>query len=125
MMCCVFILKKKKQLKMHIKKVRESQEEILRILKESSGGSGGSAFRMHMQEQTPERHIINGRNVMLLHVYSFGLKLLDMLFSREELSESIVYKSRRPPLNKKKVPKLPIKTISLLYIALLYRWTNL
>ena len=112
---------------MHIKKVRESQEEILRILKESSGGS---AFRIHMQEQTPERHIINGRNVMLLRVrdgYSFGLKLLDMLFSREELSESIVYasnKSRRPPLNKKKVPKLPIN-LSLLYIALLHRWTNL
>ena len=105
---------------MHVQKIRESQEEILRILKESGGGS---ALRTHVQQQTPERYTINGRNVMLLSArdgYAFGLKLLQMLFSREELSKSLVYasnKSKKPPLNKEKVPKLPYKS----YLYCIYR----
>lgn len=48
--------------------------------------------------------------------YAFGRKLLSMMFSNEELSTSLVYKSKKsskPALDKEKVRKL-----LLLYIAL-------
>ena len=44
------------------------------------------------------KYIINGKNVMRMHVtgpYNFGSKLLDMLFTKEELRRSLLYETKR------------------------------
>ena len=43
-------------------------------------------------------YIINGKNVMKIPVaglYNFSFQLLDMLFTKEELAKSLLYKSKK------------------------------
>ena len=73
------------------------QETILHLLKQPSAAA--------TEEQ--QEYFINGRNVMNIPAtngYSFGLKLLDIVFTREELGRSLIYpaKSTRPALDKEK-----------------------
>jgi len=68
-----------------------------------SMGSSCNASRV------PEKYIVNGQNVMTMSTrdgYSFGLQLLNMFFTPEEMNGSLVYQSKRsgkPALNREKV----------------------
>ncbi len=56
--------------------------------------------------------IVNGVNVLRIATrdsYSFTLQLLDMMFSKEELASSLLFKSKKSPkpgLDKERVEKL-------------------
>lgn len=86
--------------------IEKSVADILQMLKAMQ--DAGSS--QHVSD-VPARHMIGGRNVM--HVatrdgYSFRLDLLDMMFTPEELSGSLVYqpnpgKSSKKGLDKEKV----------------------
>ena len=55
------------------------------------------------------RHIINGCNVMTMYTrdrYSFGLDLMDMLFTTEELSGSLVYQPKPSQSSRKRLDKV-------------------
>lgn len=50
---------------------------------------------MKSEQHEDSEYIINGKNVMRIPVsgpYSFGFQLLDMLFTKEELGKSLLYK---------------------------------
>ena len=63
-------------------------------------------------EQVNSEFIINGKNVMRLPatgLYNFAFKLLDMMFTKEELSNSLLYKAKRSDrsaLDSEKVERL-------------------
>lgn len=43
-------------------------------------------------------HVVNGRNIMRIHsrdAYSYGLQLMDMMFTKEELASSLLFKSKK------------------------------
>ena len=70
----------------------------------------GTAELPVKQEASEER--INGVNVMRIpsrDAYAFGLQLMDILFTKEELAGSLLFqskKSEKPGLNRESVEKL-------------------
>ena len=75
-----------------------------RILQLLQNGSNGSSSRCN--NSVNSNHIVNGRNVMLMPTrdcYTFGLDLMIMHFTPEELGEPLVYassKTGKPGLDK-------------------------
>ena len=63
---------------------------------------------------------MNGINLLRLQardVYAYGLQLLDALFTKEELSGSLLFKSKKsskPPLEHDRVEKLLGKCVQLI-----------
>lgn len=76
-----------------------------------------------VKSENTEEIEVNGVNVLQISTrdaYSFGLQLLDMMFSKEELGSSLLFKSKRSPkpgLDKERVGKL------LSYVDMRYKGT--
>ena len=81
-----------------LQQIEQQQEElrgdvsskILQLLQNPTGNNPSAPA-------VPSGHIINGQNVMTMCTkdrYSFGLNLMDMLFTPEELSGSLVYQPK-------------------------------
>lgn len=87
------------------KEVKATMERVVELLEASHGNNN----RHSASTRVNEKFIINGQNVQLMATrdgYSFGLHLLDLLFTPEELSKSLVYsskKSSKPALDRDKV----------------------
>lgn len=85
-----------------------SVDEILRLL--TSGQSSRTATAVPSEDLVNEIDVIH---MPTRDAYSFGLELLDMLFTPEELAQSLVYKSRRS--NKDGLDKDKVSYISFCY----------
>ena len=86
------------------------QQDVAKILELLQGGSS-SMGTANATNSVPSRHLINGRNVMLMRPrdgYSFGLDLLDMLFTPEELSGCLVYEPKPTKSTKKGLDKVKV-----------------
>ena len=85
-----------------IEKIEATLSEVLSLLKAN-----------HSEvKKEQEDHVINGVNLKRVYsrdAYSYGLQLLDILFTKEEQSSSLLFTSKRSPkqaLEKSKVKKL-------------------
>ena len=96
--------------------------KILQLLQNSSSSSSSQGTT----ETVPSRHLVKGRNVMAMATscrdgYSFGLDLLDMMFTPEELSGSLVYEPKPTKSKKKGLDKVKvICTFSFLLFQCMY-----
>ena len=66
------------------------------LLKSEVGDRGGADTVMVKTEDKEYTH--NGVNVMRIparDAYSYGLQLMDILFTKEELSSSLLFKSKK------------------------------
>ena len=86
--------------------------EMLQYLIDKVNGDGDGASYTASAQPVNSELIIGGRNVMRLPAsgpYNFGFHLLDILFTKEELGKSLLYKTSRctkSVLDEEKVQKL-------------------
>ena len=91
-------------MKDEVKGIKSQIEEIAKILK-----SGNSSATSEVAPAVDPKYIINDINVLEMNTrdcYQYGLDLMSMLFTREEMGKSLLYKSKRsskPALDKTKV----------------------
>ena len=90
------------------KKVEKMERGVVQILNElKKMGSSGSP-----SEVKSESEIINGINVLRIpsrDAYSYGLHLMEVLFTKEEMATSLLFaskKSEKQPLDRERVEKM-------------------
>ena len=97
--------------------IKESVDKILQLLSTTNQQQSTASTT-----SIPPEDIVNGIDVIHMpcrDAYQFGLDLLDMFFTPEELARSLVYKSKRSPkdgLDKDKVSYI----IMLLHIVYMH-----
>ena len=93
------------------------------VVKDDVGSSSSVVKEDDVNKEASET-TINGINVMSLqsrNVYSFGLQLMDLLFTKDELSSSLLFiskKSEKPGLDPQRVNQL----LSILYTRYGTQW---
>lgn len=94
-----------------VDRIDRTLSSLFELVKKSSINHASEAVKVESTEGSGDT-IINGVNIMRLpsrDAYSFALQLLDMLFSKEELSSALLFKSKKsekPGLDKTRVEKL-------------------
>ena len=91
--------------------IRSDIRKILHLLE-----SNNRHINYHPPATADEKYLIDGYNVMEMptrDAISFGLELLEMLFSPEEVSRSLVYASKRPNCTKPGLEKEKVNSFSL------------
>lgn len=91
-----------------VDKIDRTLSSLVDLVKNNVVGHGSQVIKTESEGDV----VVNGINIMRLpsrDAYSFALQLMDMLFSKEELSSALLFKSKKsakPGLDKERVEKL-------------------
>lgn len=92
---------------MKLDKIEKMLEKLIKKKDKTIGGGSGT-----IKEESDEGSIVNGVDVTRIPAkdeYSYGLRLMDILFTKKEMSESLLFsskKSNKPGLDKGRVSQL-------------------
>ena len=92
--------------------IKESVDKILQLLSSNQHPNTANA---------PPEDLVNSIDVIHMptrDVYYFGLELLDMLFTPEELGQCLVYKSKRSWCNKDGLHKNRVSLLIIMFLLL-------
>ena len=95
------------QIEQQQEQLRGDVSKILQLLQNPPGNNPSAPA-------VPSRHMINGQNVMTMCTrdgYSFGLNLMDMLFTPEELSGYLVYQPKSTKSSKNGLDRVRVSCI--------------
>ena len=90
-----------------IERMMNNMMEMMKSGMDENGDKGGSMVKQESNDST-----VNGVNVMRLparDAYAFGLQLMDIMFTKDELANALLFaskKSDKPGLDKDRVGKL-------------------